>query len=69
MQNLKYKTEKHLKARVTELATINKKLLNTLLLTVSDLEHGCKEGLGAEAVEVMLKRVLDSVKESENGTI
>lgn len=66
MQNLKYKTEKHLKERLYELAITNKKLLDLLTFNIQDLEAGAEKGLTAEECAEMLERTVNYVKEVSN---
>lgn len=62
----KYKTERHLKERLYELAITNKKMLDVITFIVQDLEVGAAEGLSKEACEAMLQRTVNYVKETSN---
>ncbi len=62
----KYKTERHLKERLYELAVTNKRMLDVITFIVQDLEVGVTEGLSKEACEAMLQRTVNYVKETSN---
>ncbi len=62
----KYKTERHLKERLYELAVTNKRMLDVITFIVQDLEVGATEGLSKEACEAMLQRTVNYVKETSN---
>lgn len=64
----KYKTERQLKARVFEMANINKQLLDMLSFNIQDLQGGVESGLTAEDCSVILARTLKLVGEVTNGT-
>lgn len=62
----KYKTERQLKARVFELATQNKSLLDMLSFNLQDLETGLEKGLTPEDCKVLIERTLERVQEVQN---
>ena len=62
----KYKTERHLKERLYELAVTNKRMLDVITFIVQDLEVGVTEGLSKEACEAMLQRTVNYVKDTSN---
>lgn len=62
MQNLKYKTEKHLKARLAEMASINRKLLDVISFTAEDICKGTEAGLDADECKEILARLMGVVK-------
>lgn len=64
----KYKTERQLKARVFEMANINKQLLDMLSFNIQDLQGGVESGLTAEDCSIILERTLKLVGEVTNGT-
>ncbi|AZV01871.1 hypothetical protein [Aeromonas phage Akh-2] len=64
----KYKTERQLKARVFEMANINKQLLDMLSFNIQDLQTGTETGLDAESCKTILERTLKLVKEVSNGS-
>ncbi|WBF79296.1 hypothetical protein IACHDJAJ_00057 [Aeromonas phage vB_AdhS_TS3] len=64
----KYKTERQLKARVFEMANINKQLLDMLSFNIQDLQSGVESGLTAEDCSVILERTLKLVGEVTNGS-
>lgn len=63
----KYKTERQLKARVYEMATQNKMLLDLLSFNIQDLQKAAQEGMTAAEAEVVLSRTMAKIKEVNNG--
>lgn len=66
----KYKTERQLKARVYELATQNKQLLDLLSFNLQDLETGSMDkGLDADSCKLILERTLAKIEEVTNASV
>lgn len=63
----KYKTERQLKARVYEMATQNKMLLDLLSFNIQDLQKAAQEGMTASEAEVVLSRTMAKIKEVNDG--
>lgn len=63
----KYKTERQLKARVYELASQNKILLDLLSFNIQDLQAASEKGLTPEQAQTLLARTLDKIKEVNDG--
>lgn len=59
----KYKTERQLKARVYEMATQNKMLLDLLSFNLQDLQKACQDGMTPAEAEVALSRTMTKIKE------
>lgn len=63
----KYKTERQLKARVYEMATQNKMLLDLLSFNIQDLQKACQDGMTPAEAEAVLSRTMAKIKEVNDG--
>lgn len=59
----KYKTERQLKARVYEMATQNKMLLDLLSFNIQGLQKACQDGMTPAEAEAVLSRTMAKIKE------